>query len=61
MPELTTKELSLRMKELDNEVLHCFDKFLCDTGVAVVGMEIRLMDDDSCEYDIQYQFAFADE
>ena len=61
MPDLTTSQLACRMKELDNEILRCFDKFLCDTGMAVVGMDIRLMDDDSYEYDIQYQFAFANE
>ena len=59
MPELTTKELSLRMKELDNEIVHCLDNFFRDTNVAVIGMGIYL--NDSHDYEILYQFAFADE
>ena len=59
MTDLTTSQLTYRMKELDNEIVHCFDKFLSDTGVAVVGMDIYL--NDCYEYDIQYQFVFADE
>lgn len=59
MPDLTTKELSLRTKKLDTEIVHCLDNFLRDTDVAVIGMDIHL--NDCYEYDIQYHFAFADE
>ena len=56
MPDLTTSQLTSRMKELDSEIVHCLDNFLRDTDVAVIGMRLHL--DDCHEYSIQYEFTF---
>jgi len=60
MPNLTTSELYARMKELDLDVVHCFDCFLSDTGVAVVGLNLSF-DEESEEYLLDWHFAFLEE
>ena len=59
-PNLTTSELSARMKELDHDVVHCLDCFLSDTGVAVLGLRLSL-DKESEEYLLDWHFAFPEE
>jgi hypothetical protein len=39
-PNLTTSELSARMKEMDHDVIHCLDCFLSDTGVLVLDLRL---------------------
>lgn len=60
MPNLTTSELSDRMKQMDHDVLHCLDCFLSDTGVAVVGLNLSF-DEESEEYLLDWHFAFLEE
>jgi hypothetical protein len=60
MPNLTTSELSARMKQMDHDVIDCLDSFLLDTGVAVTGLNLSF-DEESEEYLLDWHFAFLEE
>ena len=59
-PNLTTSELSARMKQMDHDVLHCLDCFFSDTGVAVLGLRLSF-DETSEEYVLDWHLAFPEE
>jgi hypothetical protein len=59
-PNLTTSELYARMKQMDDDVLHCLDCFLSDTGVAVVGLNLSF-DEEIEEYLFDWHFTFLEE
>ena len=59
-PNLTTSELSARMKEMDHDVIHLIDCFLSDTGVAVLGLRLSF-NEESEEYILDWHFAFPEE
>jgi hypothetical protein len=59
-PNLTTSELSARMKQMDHDVVHCLDCFLSDTGVAVTGLSLSF-DEETEEYLLDWHFAFLEE
>ena len=59
-PNLTTSELSARMKQMDLDVLHCLDCFLSDTGVAVLGLQLSF-NEESEEYILDWHLAFPEE
>lgn len=59
-PNLTTSELSARMKEMDHDVIHLLDCFLSDTGVAVLGLRLSF-NEESEEYILDWHFAFPEE
>ena len=59
-PDLTTSELYARMKKMDDELIHCLDCFLSDTGVAVVGLNLSF-DEQSEEYLLDWHFVFPEE
>lgn len=60
MPNLTIPELHARMKQMDHDVCHCFDCFLSDTGVGVVGLNLSF-DEETEEYLLDWHFAFPEE
>ena len=59
-PNLTTSEFYARMKQMDHDVVHCFDCFLSDTGVAVAGLRLSF-DEETEEYLLDWHFAFPEE
>ena len=59
-PNLTTSELSARMKKMDHDVIHCLDCFLSDTGVGVLGLRLSF-NEESEEYILDWHFAFPEE
>ena len=59
-PNLTISELSARAKRMDDDVVHCLDCFLSDTGVAVVGLRLSF-DEETEEYLLDWHFAFPEE
>lgn len=60
LPNLTTSELSFRMKELDLKLLHCLDEFGSDTGIDVTDVTIH-WNEDAEQFDLAYAFAFPEE
>jgi len=57
---LTTSELSTRMKQMDHDVAHCLDCFFSDTGIAVLGLRLSF-DEESEKYLLDWHFAFPEE
>jgi hypothetical protein len=60
IPNLSTSELYARMKQMDHDVVHCFDCFLSDTGVAVAGLHLSF-DEETEEYLLDWHFVFPEE
>ena len=60
IPNLSTSEFCARMKQMDHDVVHCFDCFLSDTGVAVAGLHLSF-DEETEEYLLDWHFAFPEE
>lgn len=58
VPDLTTKELSARMKELDSDIVRCLADFIADTGVLVSDLFVTW--DDEQGYDFIYALVYPD-
>jgi hypothetical protein len=58
MPDLTTSQLSARMKELDSQIVGCLAEFITDTGILV--SDAFLNWDDEHGYVLHYCLVYPD-
>ena len=59
-PDLTTSELTERLKELDFAIVHRLDKFASDTGIDIAELHVKY-DYDADEFVMDYRLAFPEE
>jgi len=59
-PDLTTSELTARLKELDLSIVHRLEEFASDTGVDIAELHVKY-DYDADEFAMDYHIVFPEE